>query len=846
MFFLHISDTHFGLERSKDMSASDIAARNTYMDRLTEEISKINIKHKIDYIFFSGDVAWSASQEDYACASIWLKQLIKKINLPSESVFICPGNHDIDRNEVDDIQVPSRQEDANRFLQTEKLHKLQRRFEQYAQFCDDLGLIKYDIGSEQSFLVGYRDMGTFQTVCLNTAWYAKDDSVKDKMWIGAGFWEIIKRELIKSNKFTIVIMHHPSTSWHEQERSTYPNTTNVYSELCDYANIILTGHTHEVRNLLEKRGNALIGTCGALYERNHYPNCFYSYNISEDWEVVQTQYFLNAGKWLANTETYHYTNAYRLSNEQSGLITNTRQSLNSEKDFEAIVSQSNLFCIAGNVIKFIPIIGSWNKGENEYYYGDFIIQSNDSLHQLPKDVLEAFEQLSINRDVNVIEENVYEEKVRLDHYHISIVGGKRPHRVILDLSKTTYRDFLITKYVIDQRLSSGETIRKKYLGEKNSLISSGLPNICGVGIYIITADNKLLISESSPFVAVNPERYIYSASGSMDWKGSETNPFNDVIRECVEEIGYKPSIERLRLYSIGMDYSAGYYQFSFYEQSSKTAKEIIDDAQMSRDYHIEIQRIIPIDFECKTIIDAIESNNRWDETAKANLLTLICKFFGKKTVEGLLSPNRFKKNYRNSVKQEWDLRADREGRLPVLSSRYPARDLNKNSDEYIKAVLNFIDEDLSQHSILELGGGIGLFTKHFAKLAKRVTCVDVCEKMIEKNKRYLGPELIHKVDYVNCFFQDYNPDQHFDILICSLVLIHNAPEIHEIVNNMKRLADTIYLFEHTDDGAQVSMYTEPKTREQYIELFPEFTVEKLSSHMLCQDNISFIKFQKRK
>jgi len=115
--------------------------------------------------------------------------------------------------------------------------------------------------------------------------------------------------------------------------------------------------------------------------------------------------------------------------------------------------------------------------------------------------------------------------------------------------------------------------------------------------------------------------------------------------------------------------------------------------------------------------------------------------------------------------------------------------------------------------------------------------------MIQKSKQYLGL-LSHRVDYINCFFQDYETSKHFDILVCSLVLIHNAPELDEITRNMKRLADVIYLFEHTDQETQVGMYTDLKTVDEYIAMFPEYTVIKQSSHMLCQDKISFIKFQK--
>ena len=105
--------------------------------------------------------------------------------------------------------------------------------------------------------------------------------------------------------------------------------------------------------------------------------------------------------------------------------------------------------------------------------------------------------------------------------------------------------------------------------------------------------------------------------------------------------------------------------------------------------------------------------------------------------------------------------------------------------------------------------------------------------------------MANKVNYIHCFFQDYDGTEHYDLLICSLVLIHNADELQEIVTNMKRMADTIYLFEHVEDGAQVSRFTEPKTKNEYVNLFPEYDVEKTESYLLSLDEIAFIKLVRR-
>ncbi len=130
---------------------------------------------------------------------------------------------------------------------------------------------------------------------------------------------------------------------------------------------------------------------------------------------------------------------------------------------------------------------------------------------------------------------------------------------------------------------------------------------------------------------------------------------------------------------------------------------------MGRDFNIELQRIEAVDFNYKSVWNFIESHE-WDETAKANLITLIVKRDGKKDVEQYIDPNREKEDYRKKVAAEWERRAKREGRLAVLSNRYSAIHIDEISEDYCEHVIKFIVVVLSEKSVIEVGGGIGLFT----------------------------------------------------------------------------------------------------------------------------------------
>lgn len=94
-----------------------------------------------------------------------------------------------------EIAFPKNQAEANKFLKVERFKKLNNRFKQYIKFCSDLGIPAYTIGNHKSYLVGIREIDGIRFICLNTAWYAKDDEVKKQMWVGANFWEIIKNDI---------------------------------------------------------------------------------------------------------------------------------------------------------------------------------------------------------------------------------------------------------------------------------------------------------------------------------------------------------------------------------------------------------------------------------------------------------------------------------------------------------------------------------------------------------------------------------------------------------------------------------------------------------------------------
>lgn len=293
MRILHLSDMHFGF----DISETSCAMRKTYMNVFFDEIRTIVSESKLDYIIISGDIGWHATSEDYNTAKEYIDELLKICGLTTNELFICPGNHDVERRAIEDKQFPTEQGEADKWINTERLDILSDGFRNYISFCENIGAKQYRIGKHNSYLVGTRSTDDLCIICLNSAWYAQSDEVKDMMWVGNSFLHIIQNDNgLDKNKPTIAIVHHPSKKWHEDETSNFPDKFNTFNMLCKISDLILSGHTHEIKCEMSYQSGAAISGTGAVYDSAKYTNSFYVYNLDSQ-KNVRTHYYIISGSW---------------------------------------------------------------------------------------------------------------------------------------------------------------------------------------------------------------------------------------------------------------------------------------------------------------------------------------------------------------------------------------------------------------------------------------------------------------------------------------------------------------------------------------------------------------------
>ena len=104
--WLHLSDWHEGAEEHNP----ELAQFDRLKVVLPKLIEDIQNRHQIspdlsqvDFIVFSGDVTFSGEEKQYDNAyEKFFKPILEATNLTEDKLFIVPGNHDLNRNIVND------------------------------------------------------------------------------------------------------------------------------------------------------------------------------------------------------------------------------------------------------------------------------------------------------------------------------------------------------------------------------------------------------------------------------------------------------------------------------------------------------------------------------------------------------------------------------------------------------------------------------------------------------------------------------------------------------------------------------------------------------------------------
>ncbi|MCP4217961.1 MAG: hypothetical protein GY765_25180, partial [bacterium] len=275
--WLHLSDWH-----QKD----EIFDRKVVRDALIADIKERRTIHpgleKIDFIVFSGDLAWKGKKSQLEEAEKnFLAPVLDAAGLEKDRLFMVPGNHDLDRDLFEMLPAaltkPLTDEDVKEWLGNDKKRpKVLEPFEAYAEFVKAYGGGNFSpYASCTRFKAGGREVGLMG---LNSSWMCGRDKNSDygKLIIGEPqVYDSLKT--LEGADLRIVVMHHPF-NW-----LTLADSDNVEGRIREGADFILAGHQHRECVSVEKRNreNCIVIHAGAAYVRRDKANGYNFVHIDD-------------------------------------------------------------------------------------------------------------------------------------------------------------------------------------------------------------------------------------------------------------------------------------------------------------------------------------------------------------------------------------------------------------------------------------------------------------------------------------------------------------------------------------------------------------------------------------
>lgn len=252
MRWLHISDLHFGY---------NTATVETMRKKLLHLSKKFD---PVDCLFITGDLRYAKNnQDDFSSETLdFIRDLQKALGLDSKDVFIVPGNHDVNRNDV----LCSGIEDAKKNYSTSN-----------GIISDDI--LAYIKKQRQPFLslykeiCGYDEPGChyciqkdgFNIICLNTALFCCKDEEDGSLILGSKLLNQLS-ETIDNSRPGIVLAHHDFDSLRLEEQQ------NLEITLKDMGAILyLCGHKHvalsRCQNVARADQNLYVFLCGTNMDK---------------------------------------------------------------------------------------------------------------------------------------------------------------------------------------------------------------------------------------------------------------------------------------------------------------------------------------------------------------------------------------------------------------------------------------------------------------------------------------------------------------------------------------------------------------------------------------------------
>nr|VFJ51378.1 MAG: Calcineurin-like phosphoesterase [Candidatus Kentron sp. DK] len=279
--WLHLSDWH---QEGKNFDRKVV--RDALLDDIKNRKGIDPLLEQVNFVVFSGDLAGKGNDADeYETAQLeLLDPILEAVGLGQDRLFMVPGNHDLNRNHIEEMLPPLLQhpltsrESVQQWLTNDaKRERALEPFAIYRNFVSgytkqpnpDYASIKYfDINGKQVALLG-----------INSAWMCArhketDEKGKERI-LDRGYLIIGEPQIhdalreIASADIRIAALHHPFDWLINFDQIV------VRPRLMSGCHFILHGHGHQPKvDLGGTEGDCITIPAGACFDRRDFPNSY--------------------------------------------------------------------------------------------------------------------------------------------------------------------------------------------------------------------------------------------------------------------------------------------------------------------------------------------------------------------------------------------------------------------------------------------------------------------------------------------------------------------------------------------------------------------------------------------
>ena len=307
--YIHLSDLHFGQE-----TGSDLHLHEDVRERLIEDARNLTARESnsaVDGIIVTGDIAFSGKQSQYQQAGQWLERLREAVNCELKGVFLVPGNHDVDRDEISsgceallEKIKECGEEQLERYLQDPlDSEVLYRRFKSYRDFAEAYAC-PIDTASgytvDRQVPVGPRHSLRF--IGANSALVCSPTSDEDRQLLLGARQRTFP---LNAREELVVLCHHP-LHW-------LRDSTDASQFVRARARVFISGHTHERSSRVERNestGDLVFISAGAAVPASNERRREFTYNrLSFDWDEESASLTVGIEARTWNAQTTRFTGA---------------------------------------------------------------------------------------------------------------------------------------------------------------------------------------------------------------------------------------------------------------------------------------------------------------------------------------------------------------------------------------------------------------------------------------------------------------------------------------------------------------------------------------------------------